>query len=184
MFLMSNVKKRASLFIKGLVVAILVLGIGYAIYMNFFKEKEVTAIDKSDLASNFTLKNLKGEEVKLEDYRGKGVFLNFWATYCPPCEKEMPYLESAYKDYKDKDIEVLAVDVGEPRIIVNQFVSKKELSFPVLLDWNADVADSYEVNTLPVTFLINEKGEIKERISGEMTEENIRYYLKSIVPER
>src|SRR4051812_34261741 len=150
MFLMSNVTKRASFLIKGLVVATLILGIGYAIYSNFIKEKEVTASDGRGLVPNFTLKDLKGKEVKLEDYRGKGVFLNFWATYCPPCEKEMPYLESAYKDYKDKEIEVLTVDVGEPRIIVNQFVSKKKLSFPVLLDWNADAADLYEVNTLPV----------------------------------
>ena len=129
------------------------------------------------------MKDLEGNEVKLEDYRGKGVLLNFWATYCPPCEKEMPYLESAYKDYKDKGIEILAVDVGEPRILVNQFVSKKELSFPVLLDWNGDTADLYEVHTLPVTFLINEEGEITEKISGELTEENIHHYLESIIPE-
>lgn len=182
MFSMNNINKKRGFFIKGLITIILVIGLGYTIYTNLIETKEETA-DESNLAPNFTLEDLQGKKIKFEDYRGKGVLLNFWATYCPPCEKEMPYLESAYKDYKNKGVEVLAVDVGEPRIIVNQFVSKKELSFPVLLDWNADAADLYEVNTLPVTFLINEKGEITEKISGEMTEKKIYHYVKSIVPE-
>jgi len=180
---MNNKRKQVVLFIRGVIASILVLGIGYAIYSNFIKDKGATASTGTNLAPNFILIDLKGNEVNLEDYRGKGVLLNFWATYCPPCEKEMPYLESAYKDYKDKGIEILAVDVGEPRILVDQFVSKKGLSFPVLLDWKGDTADLYKVQTLPITVLINEKGEIVDKITGEMTEEAVRQHLDSIVPK-
>lgn len=179
---MNNIIKRWGFFLKALIAIILIFGVGYTIYTNFIEKKEVSA-DESNLTPNFTLEDLQGKEVQLKDYRGKGVLLNFWASYCPPCEKEMPYLESAYKDYKDKGIEVLAVDVAEPKMIVNFFVSKKKLSFPILLDKNADIAKLYNVETLPITFLINDKGEIVQKISGELTEVKIRHYLESIEPK-
>ncbi|MBO1000638.1 thiol-disulfide oxidoreductase ResA [Bacillus sp. SD075] len=180
---MSKEKKPLNFFIKSLVTAILVLGLSYTIYTNLIIKKEAAALDQSNLAPDFTLQDLNSNEVKLSDYRGKGVLLNFWATYCPPCEKEMPYLNNVYQQYKDKGIEILAVNAQEPRIIVSPFVSEKKLSFPILLDRTGEAVDLYKVNNLPVTYLINENGEITQTIFGELTEKKVRIYLESIIPK-
>ncbi|MCO0599880.1 thiol-disulfide oxidoreductase ResA [Peribacillus butanolivorans] len=179
---MSKEKKPVNFFIKSLVTAILVLGLGYTIYTNLIIKNEAVTIDQSNLAPDFTLQDLKGNEVKLSDYRGKGVILNFWATYCPPCEKEMPYLNKVYQEYEDKGIEILAVNAQEPRIIVSPFVLEKKLSFSILLDRTGEAIEQYKVNNLPVTYLINEDGEITQTISGELTEKKVRSYVESIIP--
>lgn len=178
---MSHSKK---VLMKGLVIFLLVSALGYTLYSQFILNKEAIVINAnaSKLSPAFSLKDLEDNEVNLKQYHGKGILINFWATYCPPCEEEMPYLESAYKEYKDKGIEILAVDVGEPKIIVNHFVGKKELSFPILLDSKGEIADLYKVQTLPTTFLVNENGEIIEKITGELSEEKIRQNVERIIP--
>lgn len=174
-----NLKKNISRFIS----VLLIVAIGYVVYSEVFVKKVTTQFaEDHHKAPNFVLNDLDGVKLDLAKYRGKGVLINFWATYCPPCEKEMPYLESAYLDYKNQGIEVLAVNVEEPMLIVNKFVSQKNVSFPILLDRYGEVAKSYGVLNLPTTFLINSDGVIVDTVSGEMSEENIRKYLETIKP--
>ena len=90
----------------------------------------------------------------------RGLYLIFWATYCPPCEKEMPLLEKAYQKYKDEELTVLAVDVAEPTSDCQSLCFSKKLTFPILLDRDGLVAENYQVQNLPITFFINSKGEI------------------------
>ncbi|SDJ13130.1 AhpC/TSA family protein [Alteribacillus bidgolensis] len=85
---------------------------------------------EGDIEPNFQLETLEGETVELNDYRGQSVFLNFWGTYYPPCEEEMPYMENQYQEYKDKGVEILAVNVGESELAVERFVDRHPLSFP------------------------------------------------------
>ncbi|MGE8077465.1 thiol-disulfide oxidoreductase ResA [Peribacillus loiseleuriae] len=177
-----SVKKSNKLIFRLVLSSILLSAVGYVSYSEFFKGKEVTAAKVGSVAPDFSLKNLNGTEKTLTDYRGKGVLINFWATYCPPCKKEMPYLENAYQKYKEQGVEILAVNVTEPTRLVNQFISQKNITFPILLDRDGLVLDKYQVQNLPITFFINSKGEIMNKVSGELTEEKIEEGLELIKP--
>src|SRR5699024_1852113 len=94
------------------------------------------------------------ESIQLSDLKGKGVMLNFWATFCKPCESEMPYMEELYADYKDKGIEILAVNLAESELSVNRFIDKYDLSFPVPHDTKGVVSDLYKVGPIPTSYFI------------------------------
>lgn len=108
---------------RTLVLSFFIIVVGFVLYQNFTKDSEV--VNAGDTAPDFILKTLSGETVQLSDYRGQGVFLNFWATYCKPCEEEMPYIESQFQEFKDEGVKVLAVDVGENEVTVSSFVERK-----------------------------------------------------------
>lgn len=177
--------QSGKLLLKGLVAVILVLGLFYTVYINLFLHNETVAKGQGqhEAAYDFTLQDLEGKEISLSDFKGKGVIVNFWATYCPPCEKEMPYLNNVYQAYKDKGIEILAVNAKEPRILVSPFVEEKNLSFPILLDRTGTTVDQYKILNLPITFFIDEDGVIIEKFSGELTEKKIRSSVERIIPE-
>lgn len=180
---MLTVKIQRRFIIQSLVIVSLIAGLFYSIYTNFLLNKETVGQDQNQTAPDFTLHDIHGNEIKLSDFQGKGIVLNFWATYCPPCEKEMPYLNKVYQEYKEKGIDILAVNAKEPRVIVSPFASEKKLSFPILLDRTGAVVDTYNISNLPVTFFIDENGVIIEKFSGELTEGKIRSSVKSIIPE-
>jgi peroxiredoxin len=113
------------------------------------------------LASNFRLKDLTGREVALSSLRGKVVFLNVWATWCPPCREEMPSIESLYNDFRaNKDFVVLAVSQDTDQAAVLQFIKKHHFQFPVLLDPRNEVGENYDVSGIPETFIIGRDGRI------------------------
>ncbi|SDJ24871.1 thiol-disulfide oxidoreductase ResA [Alteribacillus bidgolensis] len=173
-------KKRRRLYIRSSILGVLAVLIGYVLYSNFTGED--TLVKEGETAPNFELRTLEGGTVELEDYRGQGVFLNFWGTYCPPCEEEFPYIENQYMEYQEKGVEVLAVNVGESDLAVERFVDRHNLSFPILMDEQKAVLDRYGVGPLPSTFLINEEGEIIDILTGGMTEEDIQEYMERIKP--
>ena len=125
---------------------------------HFIESLSLIRIDEKIKAQNFALKDLNGNEVHLEDYRGKVIFLNFWTTWCPACLVEMPSMEKLYSEFKNKDFIILAVDMQEDSEIVRKFKEKFKLSFPILLDEEGVVASYYEVNAIPVTYLIDRAG--------------------------
>lgn len=164
-------------FVNKVIIFVLFLACIYVIANQLiFKSERVSSIETE--ATSFTLKDLHGKEYRLEDYKNKGVIVNFWATYCPPCEREFPTLESAYQQYKDQSIEILAINVNEPWRFVDSFIRKRNISFPVLLDRHGDIAKSYNVINLPITFFINSEGEVVSKVSGEITEEIIHDNVK------
>lgn len=109
-------------------------------------------------APEFTLKNLDGESVSLSDMKGSYVFLNFWATWCPPCREEMPSMDTMYHELSDIDFEVLAVDLQESEQTVRTFVESNKYTFPVLLDSRGRVGSQYNVRSIPTTYLIDDEG--------------------------
>ncbi|MBT8364726.1 MAG: TlpA family protein disulfide reductase [Deltaproteobacteria bacterium] len=125
---------------------------------NFMESLSLIRFDENVKAQNFALKNLNGNEVYLEDYRGKVIFLNFWTTWCPACLVEMPSMEKLYKEFKNKDFIILAVDMQEDSETVIKFKEKFKLSFPILLDTDGVVASYYGVNAIPATYLIDRAG--------------------------
>ncbi|MGG3643503.1 thiol-disulfide oxidoreductase ResA [Bacillus gobiensis] len=182
---MHEVKHAGHFLIKSLAAIILLLGLFYTVYSNFFmsSEKASKDHDQNNLAPDFTLQDLDGDVIRLSDFKGKAVILNFWATYCPPCDKEMPLLNKVYEEYKDKGLEILAVNAGEPRIIVSPYVNEKNLRFPILLDRTGTAVDHYDILNIPATYFINEDGVLIEKFPGELTEEKILSSLEQIIPD-
>ena len=119
-------------------------------------------------APDFTLNDIDGKRTTLSQFRGKVVLLNFWATWCAPCKEEMPSLNNLYKALKDKDFTILAVSVDTSEKPVRSFISRNDISFPVLMDTDKAVSfDLYAVFGLPMSFLIGRNGVIIEKFAGE-----------------
>ncbi|MGH7254583.1 MAG: peroxiredoxin family protein [Nitrospirales bacterium] len=132
-------------------------------------------------APDFTLQTLRGENRSLSDYEGKIVLLNFWATWCKPCTKEMPAMEAAYQTLRDQDFVVLAVNELEDEDKVRKHVEQHGHTFPVLLDRDNRVANQYGVYGLPVTVFIDETGRVRDYIKGGLlTEEKIEEVVQRI----
>ncbi len=117
-------------------------------------------------AQDFTLSDLDGNSVALSSLRGKVVFLNFWATWCPPCRAEMPSMQKLHEKMKGKDFAIVAVDVGERHSGVKAFIEKKEYTFMVLLDSEHRVSTNYQVAGIPTTLILDKQGKIVLRETG------------------
>jgi len=107
----------------------------------------------------FSLVTPEGKKISLKDFRGKTIFLNFWATWCVPCREEMPAMEKLYQEYKDDNFVVLAVNVKDRKQEAVAFIKELKLTYPVALDPEAEVAQLYGAWGLPTTYLIGPKGE-------------------------
>ena len=120
-----------------------------------------------DEAPNFLLKDLEGFQVSLDQFQGKVVLLNFWATWCGPCRIEMPAMEQLYKSFSRKDFEILAVSTYPQGVAVTRpFQREMGFTFPVLHDADFRIGLRYGARTLPMTFLIDQQGIIRKRIFG------------------
>ena len=117
----------------------------------------------------FNLPNLKDEYINAETYKGSYTLINFWATWCSPCVKEIPSLNSLYKKFKNKkNFKMIAINIGQSKEVVNKFLLDKSLpiEFTVLLDENMVLSD-WNVQAIPTTFLVDKKGQIIYKVEGE-----------------
>lgn len=131
-----------------------------------------------ELAPDFTLTDLNGNEITLSQFRGdKNIFLNFWATTCGYCRQEMPDIDEIYHEYKDKDLVVLTVNVGENQRTVQSYIEANKFSFPVLLDTEQKVSRQYKVSSIPVSYFINKEGKIMAQRIGLLTKEQMLSYI-------
>jgi len=112
-------------------------------------------------APDFTLPDVDGQPVRLRELRGKLVFLNFWATWCPPCRLEMPSMERLYQTFKETAFAMLAVSIDRQGVeAVKPFMQELQLTFPALLDEKSEVARQYGLRGLPTTYLIDPEGRL------------------------
>lgn len=119
------------------------------------------------LAPSFSLQDLGGMQISLSDFKGKVVILNFWATWCAPCRREIPSLERLYQLRKDKGFEILAVSVDRASLSkVASFVANYQMSFPVLADQRGAVGQRYWAKAIPTSFLLDKKGVIRWKVVG------------------
>lgn len=137
------------------------------------------ASENKTMAPDFELKDMEGNTVKLSDFLGKKVMINFWATWCKYCVEEMPDLMKLQEAHKD-DLVVLFVNVGESKDTVQKFIDKEKLTGTVLLDENKDVASLYGVDAYPTTFAINEKGEAVTYFKGILSYDLMEQMYKVI----
>ncbi|WP_280771474.1 redoxin domain-containing protein [Salipaludibacillus daqingensis] len=130
-------------------------------------------LGEGDYAPDFTLENLEGEEVSLSDFRGeKKVMVNFWATWCPPCRAEMPDMQEMYEEHDD--IEILAINLTETEPSVGQvddFADDFGLTFPILLDHDVEIADVYDIQPVPTSYMIDSQGRVQSIALGALNKE-------------
>ncbi|HEY41223.1 MAG TPA: TlpA family protein disulfide reductase [Dehalococcoidia bacterium] len=120
-------------------------------------------------APDFTLTDLDGNTVRLRDLRGNVVFLNFWATWCPPCRAEMPAMEGLYQEYKNRDVVIIGVDLLEYWSNVEYFVEVNGYSWTFVIDTDGQVAMDYMVTGIPSSFFIDKDGIIRALQVGPMS---------------
>ncbi len=137
-------------------------------------------------APDFELSGMDGNTVKLSDFRGKVVFLNFWASWCPPCKAEMPAIQKFTSVYPPEQVAILSVNATNQDNLedVRTFIAEYGLTFPVLLDIDGSVNRNYQIQALPSSFFIDAKGEIRKVvIGGPLTEAMLRAEIAQLVEE-
>ncbi|WP_052807439.1 TlpA family protein disulfide reductase [Risungbinella massiliensis] len=134
---------------------------------------------KDHCAPDFTLSTLDGKQIKLSDNNGKPTILNFWASWCGPCQKEMPLLQSLYQKYQSKiNFRMINVTAQDDAETVHQYILDHRYTFPVLLDppdenYQSISVTNYKVRAIPVTIGISAEGKILYKKAGEMTERDL-----------
>jgi len=139
--------------------------------------RELEVVDRQRASADFTLKDLAGKQWHLKDLHGKVVLVNFWATWCPPCRKEMPDLEALYQEKKQQGLVVLALS-DEEEAKVRPFIAEKGYSFPVLLDHEGGATKSFVVQGIPKTFLFDRKGKLVSQANDMRTRGQFEQMLK------
>ena len=170
-----HAERRAVLYslMRGVALALLFFALGIGVSW-LWRSREQLRVGKP--APDFTLPALDGRLVRLRDYQGRVVVLNFWATWCTPCQEEMPLLDQLHRSASE-ELVVLAVNQGERPEQVQAFLEQHQLRLPVLLDRDTRVSRQYGVRGLPTTIVIDPTGRIAAIHAGLLTPEDLRTLL-------
>jgi thiol-disulfide isomerase/thioredoxin len=145
------------------------------------------AVEKNEMISiDFSLPSLDGNKrIELKDYKGKPIVINFWASWCGPCREEMPFLERTWKEYKDKGVIFLGINVLDEEKSAKDIINILNISYTNLKDSSGEVANNYGVVGLPVTIFIDKEGRIFRKNYGpfldEKGEKSFISYVKRII---
>ena len=159
-------------------VLVLLIAVAMVQALEAKQDDQLPGLKIGETAPDFSLETLDGEMVKLSDFEGKKVVVNFWATWCKPCREEMPDLQSVYEQ-KEKDVVILAVNM-DAHNDVKGFIDSYSVTFPILLDEEDEVADLYQIISLPTTYFIDERGKIVQKHIGQITDVQLEEILAQI----
>ena len=136
---------------------------------------------------DFTLKDQYKNVHTLSEYEGKIVFLNFWATWCPPCKAEMPHIEEIYKEYGLNKEDVVILGVASPNLgkegseeHIKKFLKEEGYTFPVVMDYNGEFVYKYGISAFPSTFIIDKEGYVTQYVPGGMDKDTMKYLIESV----
>ena len=133
---------------------------------DYFKKLRIEVPGKETTTPEFALEDVSGKLIRLRNFRGKVVFLNFWATWCVPCRQEMPAMEKLHREFRDRGLEIVAVNFREEKDEIQKFLQELGLTFTVLLDKDGKVSEQYGVWSLPLSYVINRKHEFVGKALG------------------
>ena len=121
---------------------------------------------KGNLNASFTLPDMQDKQHSLEDYRGNIVLVQFWATYCTPCRKEMPTMNRLIEKMQGKPFKIVTINMAEPKAAVQKFIEQVPVDFPVLMDSEGSTIGQWKVFAAPANFILNKKGEVIYTLYG------------------
>ena len=130
-------------------------------------DQGLTALPERPIAPEFELQVPDGTQVRLADYRGRPLIVNFWATWCPPCRKEMPSMQRAWEAVRGEGIDLIAINVGEDAETIRRFTADVPVSFPLPMDERSQVVQAWPVTGLPTTFVVDPDGRLAYVATGE-----------------
>lgn len=136
------------------------------------------ATKESGKAIDFEMETFDGETIRLSDFEGNVVVLNFWASWCPPCRWEMPFFERMHQEYKDQDVVFLGVAISDTLENVRAFAEGVGVTYPNGLDETGEIARNYSVVSLPTTFFIGKDGNVERRLSSAANEGVLKVFLR------
>jgi cytochrome c biogenesis protein CcmG/thiol:disulfide interchange protein DsbE len=144
------------------------------------------AILAGNVAPDFTLRNIIGEEISLSDFAGKPILINLWATWCIPCKNELPIIGKIAQDYSSSGLVVLGVNVTFQDNLsdIKETIQNFNLSYPILLDESRHVSELYEMRGIPTSYFIDPQGVIRRIQIGEILPEYLESYLSEILPRK
>ncbi|WP_413372079.1 TlpA family protein disulfide reductase [Paenibacillus taichungensis] len=180
---MSAKMRRLITFLIGMAA---LLAAAWAIYQgtSSSEPKRTGAIEAGAIVPEFTAINSAGEQVKLSDYRGKVVMINFWASWCTPCVREMPMINQIAQTYQN-DVETLFVNVGEAKGTIREFMEKQQFDFPVIIDVTGKISSKYRITGLPATMIIDQEGIFSHILLGELTKDiPLQQWLEETVQQK
>jgi thiol-disulfide isomerase/thioredoxin len=153
-----------------LIVVATIAALVWTIVQSSYSDGEGTVgrVRVGKLAPNFEVTTFDGQKVRLADYRGQVVLINFWASWCKPCVREMPIIDRIHQS-QASDVEILFMNVGESKGTVSEFMNNLNFSFPVSIDVTGKVSSLYEITGLPATIIIDKSGIIRTAMLGEIT---------------
>ncbi len=136
-------------------------------------------------APALALSDLSGASHQLSDYRGQVVLVNLWATWCPPCQAEMPLFQQYFERHRSEGFTVVAVEDGDPTADVRSFVAKFKLTFPIWLDPSHEATDhAFKTMNLPTSYIIDRAGQVRMTWLGAISEDNLEKYVTPLIQER
>ncbi len=165
--------------IIGILVVVVAVGVaGFFGYIYYSQSEGISeaASKIGTQADDFVVETMDGKQVKLSDYKGKTVFVNFWATWCPPCVGELPEFEAVYPEYKDK-IQFLIVSTDTDKSKAVEFIKEKGYTMPFFWDNGKAASKVYSIQAIPTSILIGEDGKILNMHLGGMTKEQFLEFL-------
>ena len=135
----------------------------------------------NEMAPEFSLKDLSGKNVRLSDYKGKVVLVNFWASWCPPCKMEIPGIQKVYTAYKDKGFTVIGIATDD---VSPSFIKSMGMSYPVVLADNEVISDYGNISGIPASFLVGKDGRIIKKVMGMYFESSLKSDLENALKGR
>lgn len=163
----------------GVIIALLVISATFAC-----AQADPAQLKVGDAAPAFSGKSINGEQISLENYKGKVVLIDFWATFCPPCVSEVPNVLAVYNKYKDQGFEVIGISLDREKSKLEAFVKEKSITWPQIFDEDGKIAGTYGVPSIPTTCIINKEGKIAAvGILGDELDPAIEAALRGDVPK-